>query len=150
MHPADIVEILPDLEEQEQKDLFKLLPHDVAAEVLNAVDGDTFAYILDNLTEEKTSEILDEMSLDDVADILGELSESEQTKIIEFFDHDDATDIRDLMQYHEDTAGGIMTTEFVSVREDMTINQAIEELRSMEKKQRPYTMFMLQIILVYW
>ncbi|HOQ17817.1 MAG TPA: magnesium transporter [Defluviitaleaceae bacterium] len=134
LHPADIVEILPDLEEQEQKDLFKLLPHDVAAEVLNAVDGDTFAYILDNLTEEKTSEILDEMSLDDVADILGELSESEQTKIIEFFDHDDATDIRDLMQYHEDTAGGIMTTEFVSVREDMTINQAIEELRSMEKK----------------
>ena len=114
--------------------MFKLLPHDVAAEVLNAVDGDTFAYILDNLTEEKTSEILDEMSLDDVADILGELSESEQTKIIEFFDHDDATDIRDLMQYHEDTAGGIMTTEFVSVREDMTINQAIEELRSMEKK----------------
>lgn len=69
LHPADIVEILPDLEEQEQKDLFKLLPHDVAAEVLNAVDGDTFAYILDNLTEEKTSEILDEMSLDDVADI---------------------------------------------------------------------------------
>ena len=133
LHPPDIAEILPDLKEEEQKLLFKLLPHDIAAEVLNEVDGDTFASVLDNLTEEKTTEILDEMSLDDVADILGELSESEQTKIIEYFDHDDATDIRDLMQYNEDTAGGIMTTEFISVREDMTIDQAIEELRHMEK-----------------
>lgn len=133
-HPADIAEILLDFDEQEQKYLFKLLPHDFAAEVLNEVDGDTFTSILRNLTEEKTTEILDEMSLDDVADILGELSESEQTKIIEFFDHEDATDIRDLMQYSEDTAGGIMTTEFISVREDMTINQAIDELRSMEKE----------------
>ncbi|NLM14061.1 MAG: magnesium transporter [Epulopiscium sp.] len=132
LHPADIAEILLDLNEQEQKYLFKLLPHDTAAEVLNEVDGDTFAAILENLTAEKTTEILDEMSLDDVADILGELSESEQTKIIELFDHEDATDIRDLMHYSEDTAGGIMTTEFVSVREDMTISQAIEELRSME------------------
>ena len=77
LHPADIAEILLDLNEQEQKYLFKLLPHDTAAEVLNEVDGDTFAAILENLTAEKTTEILDEMSLDDVADILGELSESE-------------------------------------------------------------------------
>lgn len=134
LHPADIAEILLDLNESEQKYLFKLLPHDTAAEVLNEVDGDTFAAILENLTAEKTTEILDEMSLDDVADILGELSESEQTKIIELFDHEDAADIRDLMHYSEDTAGGIMTTEFVSVREDMTISQAIEALRNMESE----------------
>jgi magnesium transporter len=132
IHPADIAEILLHLDEQEQKHLFKILPNEVAAEVLNEVDGDTFAWILQNLAQEKTTEILDDMSLDDVADILGELPESEQTKIIEMFDHEDATDIRDLMHYDEDTAGGIMTTEFVSVREDITIGQAIQELRSME------------------
>ncbi len=131
LHPADIVEILLDLDEESQKYFFKLLPHDIAAEVLNEVDGDTFSSILEVLTEEKTTEILDEMSLDDVADILGELSENEQSKIIKLFDHEDATDIRDLMHYSEDTAGGIMTTEFVSVKEDMTISQAIEELRNM-------------------
>jgi len=127
--PADIAEFLVDLEPEEIATVLNLLDGDMAAEVLNQLDPDLANQVLKIIGAEKTSEILDEMYSDDVADLLGELTDQEKDQILNLMEKEDAVEVRELLEYKEDTAGGIMTTEYVAILQDITAARAIEVLR---------------------
>ncbi|MFZ7103463.1 MAG: magnesium transporter [Peptococcaceae bacterium] len=130
IHPADLAEVLVNLDTKESKQyLLAQLDSEVAALVLNELDAELVAELLQNVSEQRVSEILDEMSFDDAADFLSELSDNEKEKFLDLFEDQDAEDVQELMDYAEDTAGGIMTTEYVAIPENISAGKAIEVLR---------------------
>ncbi len=130
LQAADIAEVLEELVSEElQQWLLSLLDDETAALVLNEVDSELGLKLLGQLNQQKATEILEEMSFDNAADLLGELSDHEQTHYLNLLEKEDRKEVRELLTYPADTAGGIMTTEYVSIRETFTTAQAIEILR---------------------
>jgi magnesium transporter len=129
LQPADIAELIEELETADQHWLIYFLEIKTAALVINELDSVLGGQLLAGLNEKRVLEILEEMSLDDAADLLGELSDGEQKRYIELLESQDQQDVRELMQYPEDTAGGLMTYEYVAIREDITAAKAIDVLR---------------------
>lgn len=129
LQPADIAELVEELESLEQHWIISLLDSETAALVINELDPELGGDLLRLLNVERATEILEEMSFDDAADLLSELPDQEQNRYLELLEHEDRQDVRELMTYREDTAGGLMTTEYVAIREDITAARAIEELR---------------------
>ena len=142
--PVDIGELLSDLESEEIINILKYLPADVTGEVLSYLDPDLTPEIIHALGETKGSAVLDSMYLDDVADILGELEPTEQKELLEMMEEDDAQDVRELLVYPEDTAGSIMTTEFVALNENVTAEEAINILR--EKAPSAETVYYVYVV----
>lgn len=126
---ADIAEILEELETAEQHILIRYLDSVTAAQVINELEPELGGELLGELNEEQATKILDEMSFDDAADLLSELSDQEQNHYLDLMESQDQQDVRELMNYPEDTAGGLMTTEYVAIRDDITTTRAIEALR---------------------
>lgn len=130
MHHADIAEVISHLGDKKQKQfLLSQLNSDQAALVLNEFDAEVVADLLQEVSLDRVSEILEEMPFDDAADFLGELSPNEKEKFLDLFEDQDAEDVQELMDYREDTAGGIMTTEYVAIPDNITTAKAIEVLR---------------------
>lgn len=127
--PVDIGELLSGLESDVIIAILKYLPADITGEIMTYLDPDLAPDILRALGEDKGSAVLDSMFADDVADILGELEPVEQKELLELMEDEDAEDVRELMVYPEDTAGSIMTTEFVALNENVTAEEAINILR---------------------
>lgn len=127
--PVDIGELISELDSEDIIHILKYLPTDITGEVLTYLDPDLTPEIIRALGEDKGSAVLDSMYLDDVADILDELEPTEQKQLLEMMEDEDAKDVRDLLAYPEDTAGSIMTTEFVALNENVTAEEAINILR---------------------
>ena len=127
--PIDIGELLSGLDSETIIHVLMYLPADITGEVMTYLDPDLVPEILHSLGADKSSAVLDSMNLDDVADILGELEPITQEKLLDLMEDEDAEDVRELMVYPEDTAGSIMTTEFVSLNEKVTAEEAIRILR---------------------
>lgn len=128
-HNRDIFDILENLDEDKQIKLFEILPIDMAASILDETDSEFFRHILSKLNIEHKANILEMMSLDDMADILGELEENEREEIINLLNQEDAEDVKELLIYEEESAGGIMTTGYISINKDMTAKDAIDYMR---------------------
>lgn len=130
MHPAEIADIIEELDRYEQEALFKSLEKDVAAETLSEVeDVDIQKNLLESVGKEKAADLLEEMPPDEAADILQEIGEEEAQDIINKMENEDAKIVQELIKHEENTAGGLMTTEFLTVPEDMTSQEAIDYLR---------------------
>lgn len=120
--PADIAEIVQQMDDREdQKRLIKLLEPEDAALVLNELeDSELAAEILTELPENKATDIVNEMSSDDAADLINEMDEKDREAILDLFTDEDASEVQELMNYDPDTAGGLMTTEYVAVPAHVT------------------------------
>lgn len=129
MHSADIAELLEELDSSTQKVLFRLLDGEKGAEVINEVDESLVKPLLEALDSERTTELFEEMSLDDAADLIAVLPEKEQRDLFLLMESEDVSDLKELLEYGEDTAGGIMTTEYIAFRQDISVDKAIESLR---------------------
>jgi len=129
LHPADLAELLQELEEEQRAAVVRLLAGPTAAEAIAELELPEQAAIVTQLPPEQAKAILDEMSADDVADLLAELEPEESGALLQLMTREDATDVRELMGFPEDTAGGIMTTEFVAIHAHCTVQEAIDELR---------------------
>lgn len=130
MHFVDISDTLISLKnEKDQSYLLSLLDNKLAGTVLNEIDSELVVKLLENLPHHRISGILEKMPFGDVADFLGGLSEDEQDKFLKFLRAHDAADVQELMDYEEDTAGRLMTTEYVAIPENITAAKAIEVLR---------------------
>ena len=129
VHPQDIAEIIEELDDKKIQRLFEVLPWEIAAKVLDEIDAETFLLIFKDFQEEQKINIISKMSTDDITDLLLQLPESEKEEIFSLLDQETLEDIKELMIYGEDTAGGIMTTEFVALSKDIDISRAIEYLR---------------------
>lgn len=129
LHPADLAEIISEFSQKERTAIFGTLDVKTAAEALHELETGIQADILDTMSKEKASDILGQMPPDEAADVLGELTEDKAKELISLMRKDEARDVQELLEHEEDTAGGIMTTEYVAFPPAMTVEEAIRELR---------------------
>ncbi|HBT20292.1 MAG TPA: magnesium transporter [Peptococcaceae bacterium] len=127
--PADIAEILKDMDAAERGKIFKLLDKGAAALVLDMLDIGTITSLLETLGPQYIAEILNEMSSDDAADLLGHFPEELRNTLLGLMQAEDAGEVQGLLEYDIESAGGIMTTEYVAIPKDITAGKAIEILR---------------------
>lgn len=133
MHPADLADIVEDLSPDDREAIFETIDSEVAADALSEVDPDIQASIIESLETEKAAEILEEMAPDEAADVLSELEESTSQEILDEMDMDDKADVSELMEFEDDTAGGLMNTEYVALHENATVSDGISALRGNEE-----------------
>lgn len=131
MHSADIAELCDTLDAEDARTVYKLLDNETAADVLIEMDEDNRKKILDNLTSETIAKkFIDYMDTDDAVDIIQEMDEEKQEEVLSHIgDIEQASDIVNLMQYDENTAGGMMGTEMVVVNENMSMPECLQEMR---------------------
>ena len=130
IHAVDIAEIMNELHTEEAIYIFDILDSEVTAEILLNLDEDLREKILKSLSPKEIAEELDELDTDDAADIIAELSEKRKEEVLlELEDLEHAKDIVELLRYDEDTAGGLMAKEFVSVNENWSILTCVKEMR---------------------
>jgi magnesium transporter len=142
LHPADIAEIINHAPASAHNILFDLLDDETKPDVLAELDDQAEADILEELTDEQISDIVEEMAPDDAADVLGELEERSE-EILELMEDEESEEVRELLQYDEDTAGGIMTPDFVAVRATMTAAEAIEYIGSLDLDEPFYHLYVI-------
>jgi Mg/Co/Ni transporter MgtE len=102
---------------------------DPAAEALHELEPRVQADIIDDMSKERASDILERMPPDEAADVLGDLPEAKAQELINLMEKEEAEDVQELMEHEVDTAGGLMTTEYLAFPPDMTVEEAIKELR---------------------
>jgi len=132
MHPSELAEILADLAPAEREAIFTTLDEEVAAETLEEVDPKLQKSLLESLDEERIADIVEEMDPGAAADLLGELSDERSEAILEEMEPEERQEVEDLLEFHEDSAAGRMTTEFVSVHVDATVGDAVHALREFD------------------
>jgi CBS domain-containing protein len=137
LHPADLAEIISDLSRVESSRLLESLDLETLADALEEVEPDFQASLIERMPNEKVADVLEEMSPDEAADLLAELPQDRSQELLELMEDEEAEDVRKLLTYPEDTAGGIMTTEFIAIRPDLTAEQAIAVLRETAEEAEP-------------
>ncbi|HOO90856.1 MAG TPA: magnesium transporter [Syntrophales bacterium] len=125
LHPADIADLIDNLEEQEKIHLFSLLEVEKASDVITELSDISREQILEDISDKKLAEIIDEMDSDDAADVIAELTEDQAKAVLEEIEPEESDDLKELLKYEEDTAGGIMQSELVSIHSGSTINDAL-------------------------
>ena len=133
MHPADLADIVENLSPDDREAIFENIDSEVAAETLTEVDPEIQASILESLETETAADIVEEMSPDHAADVLAELEEETSEEILEEMEHEPKSEVQELLEYEEDTAGGMMNTEYVALKEDATVGDALAALRENEE-----------------
>ncbi len=130
LHPADLADIVDGLDRHEQMALFSHLDDEQAAETLtNVEEASVQEDILDDLGAERASDIIEEMPPDEAADILGDLPKHKADKLLDGMEKEEAAEVKELLEFHEETAGGLMTTEYVALPNAQTCGETIEQLR---------------------
>jgi len=132
MHPADLADIVEELSPEDRESIFENIDSEVAADALTEVDPEIQASILESLETETAADIVEEMSPDHAADALSELGAETSEEILEEMEHEPKADVRELLEFEEDTAGGMMNTEFVSLHEHATVADALAALKRNE------------------
>jgi CBS domain-containing protein len=133
MHPADLADIVEDLSPEDREAIFENMDSEAAAETLSEVDPNIQASIIESLETEKAADIIEEMSPDEAADVLAELQEETSEEILEEMDPEPKTEVRELLEFREDSAGGLMNTEYVAVPETASVQDAMEAIRANEE-----------------
>ena len=118
---------------EDREAIFETIDSEVAAEALSEIDPNIQASILESLEPEKAADIVEEMSPDEAADVLAELEEETTQEILEEMEHEPKTEVSELLEFEEDTAGGMMNTEYVALHETATVADAMRELRANEE-----------------
>jgi magnesium transporter len=144
LHPADLAEILSDLSRSESGRLLESLDVKTVADTLEEVEPDFQASLIQTMPDGKVADVLEEMAPDEAADLLAELPEDRSKELVELMEREEAENVRRLLAYPDDTAGGIMTTEFVAVRSGLTAEQTIRTLRQIAHEAE--TIFYVYVI----
>lgn len=129
LHPADVALILKALDENHRSIYFSLLEFEEASAVLSEISPELFCELIQNLDNAQRMVILDLMSQDDIVDKLGELDNEERLRILTYLEIDDAMEVAELLDYEEDSAGGRMTKDYITLMPEMTADEAIVFLR---------------------
>lgn len=129
LHPADLADIIGDLSRPESSRFMEAMDVKTLADTLEEVEPEFQASLVQSLSDDKVADVLEEMAPDEAADLLAELPEARSEELLNLMQDEEAEDVRRLLTYDEDTAGGIMNTEFVAVRPEVTAGEAIATLR---------------------
>ncbi len=126
---ADVASMLEDLEKEDMLKVFRILPKDQAAEVFSYMDVDDEQYIITSLSDRDAGSIIDNLMADDAADLMDEMPANIVKRILANASPETRRDINHLLNYPEDSAGSIMTVEYVDLKENLTVKEAIERIR---------------------
>ena len=129
MNEYDISEILEELPQKELVKIFRLLNKDIAADVFSYMDTDKEAMIISSLTEKEAVDIINDMAADDATDLMDEIPANVVHRLLKKVDPETRRDINQLLKYPDNSAGSIMTVEFLDFKEDLTIKEAIAKIR---------------------
>ena len=142
-YPVDIAEMMEDLDEKQVLIIFRLLDKDKAAETFSYMEGGHLRETLINaLTDSELEEVMDEMYLDDVVDVLEELPANVVDRLLLATDEETRQQINSLLKYPENSAGSVMNVEYIALRPDMTVEEAILKIRTVGiNKETIYTCY---------
>jgi magnesium transporter len=130
IHPADLADIVEELSHEGREAVFESLDSEVAAETLSEVeDPKTQANILESLEADRAAEIVEEMAPDEAADVLAEMEEESSEAILEEMEDEPKTDVEELLEFDENSAGGMMNSEFIAVAATATVADAMRAVR---------------------
>jgi len=130
LHPADLADIIEDLSGRERSAMFHALDPETAADALEEIDPKIQKSLIEETPVEKASDIVEEMSPNDAADLLADLPEEKAEEILEGMEKEKAEDVRELLVHPDETAGGLMTTGFLSLNPKVTVETAIARLKA--------------------
>ncbi len=129
MKPYDIAAIFEELQDEKTPILFRIMPKELAAETFVEMDDETQEFLIHGLSDSELKEVVDELFVDDAVDLIEEMPANVVKRILRQADKDMRKQINELLKYPEDSAGSIMTTEFIVLRPDMTAEMAIKRIR---------------------
>lgn len=129
MNPSDIAAVFEELDQSRLPLLYRLLPKELAAETFVEMEPDAQELLISGFSDKELKEVLDELYVDDAVDIVEEMPANVVKRILQQADPKMRTEINELLRYPDDSAGSLMTTEFVSLRPDMTVAEAIKRIR---------------------
>jgi magnesium transporter len=137
LHPVDLAHLLDELPAQHLQEVVEAIDEATAADIVQELEPEEAAGLMSSLDPERAADILDEMDPDDAADLLGDLPPEQAEDLLERMEPDESADVRELIGYPPDTAGGLMTTDFVSLPGSTRAGEAIEHLRALEEPPEP-------------
>ena len=135
MHPADIADIIEQLDPHQRQAVFDQLDTEAAADAVAELEDEFQADVIEDMSEKRGAALLNEMDPDDAADIIGDLPYEKAEKLLKLMGVEEEASVRGLLGYKEETAGGIMTPDFVSVADDLTVQDAVDAIRSLDEDQ---------------
>jgi CBS domain-containing protein/sporulation protein YlmC with PRC-barrel domain len=132
LHPADIADILEELAPAEREAVFGSLNQEVAAEALEEIDPKMQIELMRSIDSDKAADIVEEMDPDAAADLLGDLPQETSEEILEEMEPEERQEVSELLAFHENSAAGRMTTDYIALSPEHTVGDAIDRLRSFE------------------
>ncbi len=144
LHPSDIANIISDARSNEKTEIFASLPDKTAAEALHELAPKIQAFLLTTVDTKKALGILNRMPADEAADVLGDLPEDRAEALIRLIKSKKAEEIMKLLRHSDETAGGMMTTEFIALPQNLTVQETIERLR--EQAPDAETIYYLYVV----
>jgi magnesium transporter len=133
LHPADLADIVEELGPEERGAILEAIDSEVAADALSEIEPKMQASIVESLDAEKAADIVEEMAPDEAADLLAELGEETSEEILQEMDTEPKTEVRELLEYEEDSAGGMMNTEYIALDDTATVADAMAALKGNEE-----------------
>ncbi|PYS32885.1 MAG: magnesium transporter MgtE [Acidobacteria bacterium] len=144
LHPVEIARLAESLSYQHGAEIVESLDDETAAETLEEMAAERQAQILGDMDEERAADILEHMSPDEAADVLGDLPVDKAEDLLNRMDDEEQLEVAELLPYADDTAGGLMTTEFVTLARDLTVGEALARLREMA--ETPNMIYYLYVV----
>ena len=144
LHPVEIAQLAESLSPIHRTEVVESLDDEIAADTLEEMSTEAQARILEDMDQERAADLLEEMSPDDAVDVLDEMDEGKAQELFDLMEDDEKKDVAELMAFEHDTAGGLMTTEFIHLPRDLTVAQAIVRLREMA--ETPNMIYYLYVV----
>ncbi len=144
LHPVEIARLAEALSYHHGSEVVESLDDETAAETLEEMPSERQAQIIGDMNQERAADILEWMSPDEAADVLGDLPEEKAEELLGLMEDEEQADVAELLHYEDDTAGGLMTTEFVTLPRELTVGEALARLREMA--ETPNMIYYLYVV----